>query len=43
MKESGAEELAGSARSISAKHYLVNEIDKMVVQYDQGWKKYIIN
>ena len=41
MKESGAEVLAGRARSVSAKHYLVNEIDKMVEQYDKGWKKYI--
>jgi hypothetical protein len=42
MKESGAEVLAGRARSVSAKHYLVNEIDKMIEQYDKGWKKYIM-
>jgi intergrase/recombinase len=41
MKESGAEVLAGRARSVSAKHYLVNEIDKMVEQYDKAWKKYL--
>ncbi|MGI8832494.1 MAG: integrase [Nitrososphaeraceae archaeon] len=43
MKESGADVLAGRARSVSAKHYLVNEIDKMVEQYDKGWKKYVIS
>lgn len=30
------------ARSVSAKHYLVNEIDKMIEQYYKGWKKYVI-
>lgn len=43
MKESGSEVLAGRARSVSAKHYLVNEIDKMEEQYDKSWKKYMIN
>jgi len=42
MKESGAEVLAGRTRSVSAKHYLVNEIDKMVEQYDKAWKKYLM-
>jgi hypothetical protein len=42
MKESRAEVLAGRARSVSAKHYLVNEIDKMVELYDKGWKNYLI-
>jgi hypothetical protein len=37
MKESGTEVLAGRARSISAKHYLINELDKTVEQYDKGW------
>jgi hypothetical protein len=36
MKESGTEVLAGRARSVSAKHYLINELDKMVEQYDKG-------
>jgi hypothetical protein len=40
MKESGAEVLAGRARSVSAKHYLINEIDRMVQQYDKAWKNY---
>lgn len=30
MNEYGAEVLAGRARSVSAKHYLINELDKMV-------------
>jgi hypothetical protein len=42
MKESGSDVLAGRAGSVSAKHYLVNEIDKMVEQYDKGWKNYLI-
>ena len=40
MKESGAEVLAGRASSVSAKHYLINELDKMVKQYDNAWKNY---
>jgi hypothetical protein len=28
MKESGAEVLAGRAKSVSAKYYLLNEVDK---------------
>jgi hypothetical protein len=40
MKESAAEVPAGRAGSVSAKHYLVNEVDKMVEQYDKTWKKY---
>jgi intergrase/recombinase len=41
MKESGAEVLEGRAKSISAKHYLINEIDKMTAQYHKAWKKYV--
>jgi len=40
MKESGVEVLEGRAKSISAKHYLINEIDKKTGQYHRGWKKY---
>jgi intergrase/recombinase len=43
MKESGAEVLEGRAKSISAKHYLINEIDKMTDQYHKAWKKYVMN
>jgi hypothetical protein len=37
LKESGAEVLEGRAKSVSAKHYLLHEIDKMVEQYHNGW------
>jgi hypothetical protein len=40
MKESSAEVLEGRAKSISAKHYLINEIDKKTGQYHRGWKIY---
>jgi hypothetical protein len=33
MGEVGAEVLAGRAKSISAKHYLIHELDKMTDQY----------
>ena len=39
MKESGAEILAGRAKSVSAKHHLLNEIDRMTEQYHKAWKK----
>jgi intergrase/recombinase len=38
MKESGAEVLAGRAKSVSAKHYILNEIDRMTQQYLKAWK-----
>jgi intergrase/recombinase len=38
MKESGAEVLAGRAKSVSAKHYLLHEIDRMTEQYRGAWK-----
>ena len=40
MQESGAEVLAERAKSISAKHYPINEIDKMTEQYSKAWKKF---
>ena len=40
LKESGAEVLAGRAKSISTKHYLINEIDKMTEQYSRAWKMF---
>jgi len=36
MGEVGAEVLAGRAKSISAKHYLINELDKMSQQYSKS-------
>jgi intergrase/recombinase len=41
LKESGAEVLEGRAKSVSAKHYLLHEIDKMVEQYHNAWKNCI--
>lgn len=38
MRESGAEVLAGRAKTVSAKHYLLNEIDRMTEQYHKAWK-----
>jgi hypothetical protein len=37
MKERGAEILAGRTKSVSAKHYLTYEIDKMIEQYSKAW------
>jgi intergrase/recombinase len=41
LKESGAEVLAGRAKTISAKHYLTYKLDKMVAQYSTMWQKYM--
>ena len=38
LKESGAEVLEGRTKSVSAKHYLLHEIDKMVEQYHNAWE-----
>jgi intergrase/recombinase len=38
LKESGAEVLEGRAKSVSAKHYLLHETDKMVEQYHDAWE-----
>ena len=38
LRESGAEVLEGRAKSVSAKHYLLHEIDKMTEQYHCAWK-----
>ena len=40
MTASGTEVLQGRATSVSAKHYLINEIDTMTEQYHKAWKKY---
>jgi intergrase/recombinase len=40
MGEQGAEVLQGRARSISAKHYLIHELDKMVKQYETAMSKF---
>jgi intergrase/recombinase len=42
MKESGAEVLAGRAKTVSARHYLLNELDLLVEQYRKVWEKYLV-
>lgn len=41
MKELGAEVLAGRAKTVSARHYLLNELDLLAEQYARAWKKYL--
>ncbi|MGD9673271.1 MAG: integrase [Candidatus Nitrosocosmicus sp.] len=41
LKEQGAEVLAGRAKSISAKHYLIHELDKLTEQYGKAMSKFI--
>jgi intergrase/recombinase len=41
MGEQGAEALAGRTKSVSAKHYLIHEIDKMVNYYATSMSKFI--
>lgn len=41
MREQGAEVLQGRAKSISAKHYLIHEFDKMVKQYESAMSTFI--
>ena len=40
LKELGAEVLAGRAKTVSARHYLLNELDLLSEQYEKGWKQY---
>lgn len=40
MGDRGAEVLAGRAKSISAKHYLIHELDKMTEQYGNAMSKF---
>ena len=40
MREQGGEVLQGRAKSISAKHYLIHELDKMVKQYETAMSKF---
>lgn len=37
MREQGAEVLAGRAKTVSARHYLLNELDLLAEQYSKGW------
>lgn len=42
LKELGAEVLAGRAKTVSARHYLLHEIDFMAEQYERAWSRYLI-
>ncbi|HXV45956.1 MAG TPA: integrase [Nitrososphaera sp.] len=41
MKELGAEVLAGRAKTVSARHYLLNELDNLSEQYQKAWNIYL--
>lgn len=41
MREQGAEVLAGRAKTVSARHYLLNELDMLAEQYANAWQKYM--
>ena len=41
MGERGAHVLAGRAKSISAKHYLIHALDKMAEQYGKAMSKFV--
>ena len=41
MRELGAEVLAGRAKTVSARHYLINELDVLVEQYGKAWGRYM--
>ncbi len=41
MGDRGAEVLAGRAKSISAKHYLIHELDKLTEQYGKAVSKFV--
>jgi hypothetical protein len=34
--------MIGREMSVSAKHYLINELDEMIGQYDKAWERYTI-
>jgi len=37
-----AEVLAGRAKTVSARHYLLNELDELAKQYRKSWEKHLI-
>ena len=43
MKEMGAEVLAGRAKTVSARHYLLNELDLLAAQYRKAWEKHLVS
>lgn len=40
MAETEADVLAGRAKSVSAKHYALYELDKMADKYAEAWDKF---
>lgn len=42
MRELGAEVLAGRAKTVSARHYLINELDLLANYYRHAWGKYLV-
>ena len=40
MKEMGAEVLAGRAKTVSARPYVLNELDELADQYGRAWQRY---
>jgi hypothetical protein len=42
MREMSAEILASRAKNVSARNYLLNEIDLLAEQYGQAWEKYFV-
>jgi intergrase/recombinase len=40
MKEMGAEVLAGRAKTVSARHYLLNQLDELAEQYTKAWRRF---
>ena len=43
MDMNEADILAGCAKSVSAKHYAMYELDKLTEAYAQAWKKFGVN
>ena len=43
MDVNEADILAGRAKSVSAKHYALYELDKMAEEYKEAWQRFGIN
>jgi hypothetical protein len=43
MDMNEADILAGRAKSVSAKHYAIYELDKLTEDYAQAWNKFGVN
>ena len=42
MREMGAEILAGRAKTVSARHYLLNELDVLTEHYSAAWRAFLV-